>query len=66
MSKWNKVSPRRKEQVFAFNRLRAADSEAARDMRTMAATLGSLPKGQLKKLLTDELITLLGKYGVEV
>lgn len=66
MSKWSKVDPRRREQIFAYNRQRAADSEAARDMHTIAAALGTLPKGQLKKLLTDELIALLGKYGVEV
>lgn len=66
MSKWSKVSKERREQIFAYNRRRAADSEAARDMHTLAAYISQLPKGQLKQLLTGEVTALLAKYGVEV
>lgn len=66
MSKYDKVSEKRKKQILAFNRQRAADSEAAADMHAIAAAIGRLPKGQLKKLLTDDIVGILAKYGVEV
>ena len=36
------------------------------DMRTIAAAIGKLPHGQLKKVLTDDIIAILAKYGVEI
>ena len=33
-------------------------------MRTIAAAIGKLPPGQLKKVLTDDIIAILAKYGV--
>lgn len=66
MSKWDKVPPGQRKRIFAYNRKRAADSEAAADMRKIAEAMSKLPKGQLKKLLTDEILAVLAKYGVEV
>ena len=66
MSKWNHVNKERREQIFAYNRRRAADSQAARDMHTLAGFMAKLPKGQLKQLLSGEVTALLAKYGVEV
>lgn len=42
----------------------AEDGE--RDMRTIAAAIAKLPPGQLKKILTDDIIAILAKYGVVV
>ena len=33
-------------------------------MQAMAAVFAQLPPGQLKKVLTDEIIAILAKYGV--
>lgn len=66
MGKWDKVPPGQRKRIFAYNKKRAADSEAAADMRKIAEAIGALPRGQLKKLLTDEVLAVLAKYGVEV
>ena len=33
-------------------------------MRAIAASIAKLPPGQLKKILTDDIIAILVKYGV--
>lgn len=45
--------------------IRAAE-DGEQDMRTIAAAIAELPPGQLKKILTDDIISILGKYGVVV
>lgn len=66
MSRFSKVSPERKKQIFAYNKQRAADSAAARDMQALADRIGKLPRGQLKKVLDEDTLAILAKYGVEV
>lgn len=66
MPKWDKVPPSRREEIYRYNAAKAADSAAAADMRTIAAALGRLPHGQLKKILTDDIREILARYGVEV
>lgn len=41
----------------------AAHKEKATDMDIMVAAIKKLPYGQLKKVLTDEVIAVLEKYG---
>ena len=43
--------------------IRAAE-DGEQDMRTIAASMAKLPPGQLKKVLTDDIIAILTKYGV--
>lgn len=63
MSKWQNVSEKRKKEIFEFNRQRAADKEAADDLR---ALLTALPPGQQKQLLKDATCAaILNKYGIE-
>ena len=51
-----------KKKVFAYNREKAKDREAAQDLMTL---LGALPPGQKKQLLQDEVCgRILAKYGV--
>lgn len=66
MAKFDKVSDERKAKIFAYNRQRAADSSAAADMHRIAEEIERLPKGQLKKVLSDEVVEILSRYGVEV
>ena len=43
-----------------------ADQDAAADMRTIAAAMAKLPHGQLKKVLTQNIVDILAKYGVVI
>ena len=52
----------------AQNRLveiRAAE-DGEQDMRAIAASIAKLPPGQLKKILTADIIAILEKYGVVI
>ena len=59
MKKWSNGARKRLVEIRA-----AQDGE--QDMRAMAAAIGKLPHGQLKKVLTDEIIAILAKYGVVI
>lgn len=63
---WGKVPSSRRDQIFEYNKKLAADGEAAKDMRTIAAAFGKLPPGQLKKILTDDIREILARYNVGV
>ena len=55
MKKWSNGAKRRMVEI-------QADKEAAEDMKTIAAAFAQLPPGQLKKILTDNIIAILEKY----
>ena len=57
MKKWSNGAKKRLVEIRA-----AEDGE--QDMRTIAAAIDKLPKGQLKKILTDDIVAILAKYGV--
>lgn len=57
MKKWVNGAKKRLVEIRA-----AEDGE--QDMRTIAASMAKLPPGQLKKILTDDIIAILAKYGV--
>ena len=59
MSKWTKAANVRLTQI------QAAEGAAA-DMQDIAAAIGKLPKGLLKKVLTQDIIDILAKYGVVI
>ena len=59
MKKWSNGAKRRLIEI------QAAEGAAA-DMRAMAAAFAKLPKGQLKKVLTEEIVAILEKYGVAI
>lgn len=59
MQKWSNGAKKRLVEIRA-----AEDGE--QDMRTIAASLAKLPPGQLKKVLTEDIIAILAKYGVEI
>ena len=52
-----------RERILAYNRAMAEREEKAEDMDVIAAALLALPPGQLKKLLTPEVLAVLEKYG---
>lgn len=56
-----------KDKVLAYNRHRKEVDIKAADLDVIVYELGKLPPGQLKKVLTPEVIAVLEKYGyVEV
>lgn len=56
------MKPEMREKILRFNRERAADKEAAQDLRTL---LDNLPPGQVKNLLKDATCgAILEKYGI--
>lgn len=58
MNKWRSAAQKRLVEI------RAAE-EGEQDMRAMAAAIGKLPPGQLKKVLTEDILVILKKYGIE-
>ncbi len=59
------MKPELKKKILAFNQARKAEGEKATDMDILVAALLELPPGQLKKLLSEEVLTVLAKYGYE-
>ena len=59
MQKWSNGAKKRLVEIRA-----AEDGE--QDMRTIAAAFANLPPGQLKKVLTEDIIAILAKYGVVI
>ena len=55
-----------REKIIAYNKAVKEKAEKASDMEIMISALAKLPRGQLKKVLTDDRIAILAKYGVEI
>lgn len=60
------MRPELRKRIIAYNQAVAADASAAADMRAIAAALARLPLGHLKKVVTQDIIDILGKYGVVI
>ena len=59
MQKWSNGAKKRLVEIQAAE-------DGAKDMRAIAAAMAQLPPGQLKKVLTDDVIAILAKYGVVI
>ena len=59
MNKWTKAAKVRLTEI-------QADEGAAADMRAIAETMAKLPSGQLIKLLSEDVVVVLAKYGVVI
>lgn len=59
MNKWTNAVKKRRAVIDATN-IKAADLEV------LVSALKELPPGQLKKILTDDVLAVLEKYSVEV
>ena len=59
MKKWSNGAKKRLVEI-------QTDRAAAADMRAIAEALAKLPKGQLKKVMTDDIIAILAKYWVVI
>ena len=54
-----------REKILAFNRMNKERQEKAEDMDIIVKELLKLPPGQLKKVLTDDVLNVLRKYGYD-
>lgn len=59
------MKPELREKIIAFNRKHSEEGEKASDMDIIVGKLLALPPGQLKKVLDDEALEVLSKYGYE-
>ena len=58
------MNPELRDKIIAYNRAVAEKAEKAADLDIIVAQIMKLPPGQLKKVLTDEVLAVLAKYGV--
>lgn len=58
------MKPELREKIIAYNKSVAERTEKAADLDVIVKELMKLPPGQLKKVLTDEVMTVLKKYGL--
>ena len=59
MNKWTKAAKARLIEI-------QTEEDGAKDMRTIAEAFAKLPPGQLKRVLTEDVIDILAKYGVVI
>ena len=51
-----------RQKILAFNRIRKEQSIKATDLDILVAALAKLPPGQLKHILTQEVLEVIEKY----
>ena len=57
------MKPELREKILAFNRAVKEKGEKATDLDILVAEIMKLPHGQLKKVLTPQVLIILEKYG---
>lgn len=57
------MKPELREKILAYNKVAAERKEKASDLDIVISEILKLPYGQLKKVLTDEVMAVLEKYG---
>lgn len=57
------MRPELREKIIAFNKQVAQRKEKSEDLDILIASILKLPYGQLKKVLSDEVLAVLEKYG---
>lgn len=57
------MRPELRQRILAYNRGVRAQREKAADMDILVSALLALPPGQLKKLLSEEVLGVMEKYG---
>ena len=57
------MKPELREKILAYNKVAAERKEKASDLDVIVSEILKLPYGQLKKVLTDEVMAVFEKYG---
>lgn len=58
------MKPELRTKIISYNRAAAEKGEKASDLEVIVSEIAKLPPGQLKKVLTAEVCSVLEKYGV--
>ncbi len=58
------MRPKLKIKILAYNKAVKEKGEKANDLDRIVSAIGKLPPGQLKKVLTEDVLAVLKKYGV--
>lgn len=59
------MKPELKAKILAYNKAVKEKGEKANDLDVIVSQMLKLPTGQLKKILTGEVLTVLSKYGFD-
>ena len=57
------MKPELKAKILAYNKTVKEKADKATDLDIIVAEIMKLPYGQLKKVLTDDVLAVLEKYG---
>lgn len=57
------MKPEMKAKILAYNKAVKEKADKATDLDVLIAEIMKLPYGQLKKVLTEEVMAVLEKYG---
>lgn len=57
------MKPELREKILKYNKQVAENNKKSKDFDVLIEALMKLPQGQLKKILSEEVIALLEKYG---
>ena len=60
------MKPELKAKILAYNKAVKEKGEKAADLEVILRELRKLPPGQLKKALTENVLAVLNKYGLEI
>lgn len=57
------MKPELKAKILAYNKAVKEKTDKASDLDVLVAAIMKLPYGQLKKVLSEDVMAVLGKYG---
>lgn len=57
------MKPELRKKIIAYNKAVAEKADKAGDLDIIVASMMTLPYGQLKKVLTEDVMAVLEKYG---
>jgi hypothetical protein len=60
------MKPELKAKILAYNKSVKEKGDKASDLDVIVSALAKLPPGQLKKVLTEDVIAVLNKYGIDI
>lgn len=60
------MKPELRAKIIAYNQSVKENADKAKDLDILVSGMLALPPGQLKKVLTGEVLTVLKKYGIEI
>lgn len=60
------MKPELKAKIIAYNKATYERKKKAEDLDIIVAEIMKLPPGQLKKVLSDEVLEVLAKYGLVI